>query len=276
LKRMSRIGKAMLDSLVLVARRLSLYWESLSFREAVRFAYLDFSSRTTAIELMHQGYPFPISLRGGTCDIRTFCQIIGTDGYQQELATEPSVIVDAGAHIGLASLWYANRYPDARIIALEPDRKNYQLLKRNTRFYPNIVALNAALWSSSGTVALTDPHEDSWAFQVRRQEDASVSDVLVPSICLSDLMEDFNLDHIDLLKVDIEGAEKEVFEDSAEWIDRVSAMVIELHDHLKSGCSRAFYSATAGFSDQVTGNGEITFVRRNPGFVARKPARLRA
>jgi len=273
---MARIGKAMLDRLVLVARRLSLYWESLSFRDAVRFTYLDLASRTTVIELTRRGYAFPISVRGGTCDIRTFCQVIGADGYQQELPTEPSVIVDAGAHIGLASLWYANRYPNARIIALEPDRKNYELLERNTRSYANIVALNAALWSSSGTVALTDPHADSWAFQVRRQEDASMSDVLVPAICLPDLMQAFNLDHIDLLKVDIEGAEKEVFENSVEWIDRVSAMVIELHDRLKSGCSRAFYNATTGFSDQSTHDGEITFVRRDPGFIARKPARLRA
>jgi hypothetical protein len=82
-----------------------------------------------------------------------------------------------------------------------------------------------------------------------------------PSISVADLMRSFDLDHIDVLKLDIEGSEKEVFEDSAEWIDRVSAIAIELHDRFKSGCSRAFYAATTGFAHEVTRD-EDTFVRR--------------
>jgi FkbM family methyltransferase len=256
-------GKMMLKRFVLFGRRVSTYWESVSFREAVYFACLDFASTTREIELTWPGYASPISLRAGTSDIQTFCHVIAGDGYEQELASQPSVIVDAGAHIGLASLWYANRYPEAKVIALEPDPENYELLLRNTKAYDNIVPLNVALWNSSGTVALTDRQEGSWAFQVRRPEEASASDRSVPSICVADLMRSFNLDHIDVLKVDIEGSEKEVFEDCAEWVHRVSAIAIELHDRFKSGCSRAFYAATTRFADEVMRN-EDTFVRREP------------
>lgn len=263
MSRIAKSSKMMLERFVLFGRRVLTYWGNVSFREAVRFAYLDFASSTKKIELTWRGYVSPILVRAGTSDIPTFCHVIAGDGYERELAGQPSVIVDAGAHIGLASLWYATRYPEAMIIALEPNRENYELLRRNSKAYDNIVPLHVALWNSSGTVALTNPRQGNWAFQVRRTEKASVSDESVASICLADLMRSFHLDHIDVLKVDIEGSEKEVFEDCAEWIDRVSAIAIELHDRFKSGCSRAFYAATIGFADQVTRD-EVVFVRREP------------
>lgn len=251
----------MLKRFVLFGRRVSTYWETFSFPEAVRFAYLESAAIATEVELTWPGYVSPILLRAGTCDMATFCYVIAGAAYEQELARQPSVIVDAGAHIGLASLWYASRYPGAKVIALEPNRKNYEHLRRNTMAYPNIVPLHVALWNTSGTVALTDPQEGSWALQVRRLEEASVVDESVPSISVADLMRAFDLDHIDVLKVDIEGSEKEVFQDCAEWIDRVSSIAIELHDRFKHGCSRAFYAATRGFADEVTRD-ETTFVSR--------------
>ena len=60
-------------------------------------------------------------------------------------------------------------------------------------------------------------------------------------------MRDFGLAHIDILKVDIEGAEKEVFSDTSKWIDRVGSLIVETHDHMKPGCSQSVHSATRGF-----------------------------
>jgi hypothetical protein len=74
-------------------------------------------------------------------------------------------------------------------------------------------------------------------------------------------MEQCGIDYVDLLKVDIEGAEKEVFESSSRWIDRVGAIAIELHDQLKSGCSSAFRDATRDFSYESR-KGETIFVAR--------------
>ena len=71
-----------------------------------------------------------------------------------------------------------------------------------------------------------------------------------------------SIKHIDLLKIDIEGAEKEVFEHSSMWIDQVGALVIELHDRFKDGCSSSLYSATRDFRC-VRSKGESLFFIRS-------------
>lgn len=84
-------------------------------------------------------------------------------------------------------------------------------------------------------------------------------------VSLPDLLTRYGIDRIDLLKIDIEGAEREIFSDSAPWIARVGAIATELHDHLTPGATRAFEAATADF--QVRGRrGENHFVAR-PGRV---------
>lgn len=76
-------------------------------------------------------------------------------------------------------------------------------------------------------------------------------------------MRDYKLNHIEILKIDIEGAEKEVCESASAWIDKVGMMAIELHDRHKAGCSRSFYNATNGFDAEIN-RGENVFVVRQP------------
>jgi hypothetical protein len=73
---------------------------------------------------------------------------------------------------------------------------------------------------------------------------------------ISSLIRDFGIDHIDLLKIDIEGAEKEVFE-ACDWQDRLDSIVIELHDRYTPGCSEVVNSALQGFSQSTSG--DLTF-----------------
>ena len=75
------------------------------------------------------------------------------------------------------------------------------------------------------------------------------------------LMEQYSCDYIDILKMDIEGAEKEVFETSGSWIDRVRTIIVESHDRLKTRCSRSIYSATKDFELEWC-KGETTFFVR--------------
>ena len=63
-------------------------------------------------------------------------------------------------------------------------------------------------------------------------------------LSLPSLLREFPSGHLDLLKIDIEGAEKEILENADSWMPSVKAVVIELHDRYKPGCSRAFYRAT--------------------------------
>ena len=74
-------------------------------------------------------------------------------------------------------------------------------------------------------------------------------------------MSEYDLKWVDLLKVDIEGAEKEVFGSPDEWIGSVGAIAIELHDRFKPGCSRSFFAAVTAFPVEQT-CGENVFVAR--------------
>ena len=67
----------------------------------------------------------------------------------------------------------------------------------------------------------------------------------IPAVTLDDLIRDHG--EIDLLKLDIEGSELEVFQENTGWLDKVTAINIELHDHIKPGCSNAFEAAVSKY-----------------------------
>jgi FkbM family methyltransferase len=197
-----------------------------------------------------QEFPLPgggtVLLRPGTSDLHTYRQVFVRRDYDFELLRAPQTIVDAGANIGLATLWFARRYPGARILALEPEPANFALLAKNTTQFPNVTAIHGALWKDRGEIQIVDPGYGSWGFQTRAAAGVS-SDGRVKALAVDDIMKDHGLASLDLLKIDIEGAEVEVFETAARWIDRVQVLVVELHDHLRIGCNRSFYNATNSF-----------------------------
>lgn len=135
---------------------------------------------------------------------------------------EPRLIVDAGAHIGMATVYFARRFPKARIIALEPDDENFALLERNTKGL-NVLPLKQGLWNRNGYVRIANPDADTWSFRV-------VEDLNGP-------IEAINVDYlisrygkIDCLKLDIEGSEVQVLLNSRSWIDSIESYFVELHD----------------------------------------------
>jgi hypothetical protein len=68
----------------------------------------------------------------------------------------------------------------------------------------------------------------------------------VRAMSMATLMAHCGLDHIDLLKLDIEGAEKDVFEAAdLQWMDRVRTIAVELHDRMRPGCGHAFFTASS-------------------------------
>jgi FkbM family methyltransferase len=192
-------------------------------------------------------------VRQWSSDLECLEQIFVREEYLLPFALKPRVIVDAGANIGATSLYFAHKYPDAKILALEPELSNFQLLRENCAALRNVLPIRGALWSRAENVALTDPNADKWAFSVR-EGDADAA--TIPGITIESLMDRFGIQHIDLLKLDIEGAEKEVFSsNSTAWLDHVSVIAIELHDRYKPGCAEAFYSALHGrrFAQEIRG-----------------------
>jgi FkbM family methyltransferase len=142
----------------------------------------------------------------------------------------------------MASIMFALKYPAATIIAIEPEPCNFAALVRNTSPYKNVIPIHAALWQQDGEVALAPSNaHPKGAFQV--VENGSQR---VPAITMETLMRDTGINSIDLLKVDIEGAEKEVFE-FCPWINKVRVISIELHDRLRVGCSSTVKKTTKNF-----------------------------
>jgi FkbM family methyltransferase len=223
------------------------------------------------ISVVVPGFPHRVFVRLGTTDVVVFNDIYRGGEYDWNFSVPPKTIVDAGAYTGLSTVFFATRYPEAKIIAIEPDRKNFELLALNTTKMPNVHTIRAALWAESGTVSLRDPGDGAWSFRLAESdqfirgngsEGTDRATMSVTAVTLTDVMRDHGLEKIDLLKLDIEGCEKEIFENSDPWIENVQAICLELHDRFKAGCSRAFYKAVDDFPIELR-RGEDVLVTRD-------------
>ena len=221
------------------------------------------SRRAIEVAVEAPGVLYPFRLRLRTTDVALCREILLNGQYDSELLRVPQVIVDAGANIGLAAIFYANRYPSARIIAIEPERSNYEALAKNAAPYPNIFPIRAALWKENKEINILNPGMAHTTFQIESQREqlGSASWGAAPGITLDKLMADVGIDYVDLLKVDIEGAEKDVFQNSGAWISRVGVIAIELHDWLQPGSTEAVRQAARDFEVEWT-KGETTYLAR--------------
>src|SRR5271156_5524154 len=113
------------------------------------------------------GVLHPVYLRMRTTDVASCGEILIKRQYDWDFGSAPRTIIDAGANIGLTSIFYANKYPGARIIAIEPEASNYQMLVQNTASYPSVTTVNAALWSENCELDVFDPQQGHTAFQMR-------------------------------------------------------------------------------------------------------------
>jgi len=195
------------------------------------------------IAVTPSGSPVPVILRAGTTDIEVFKKIFIDMEYALPFDVAPSTIIDLGANTGLASIFFLSRYSTAQIIAVEPDPENFAMLKRHLGGLSNVTCVQAAVWTCDGQVNLIDPGIGSWGMQVSASNQAGGNERIVNAISMPTLLSQLPSGRVDLLKIDIEGAERELFSDSAGWIQQVTAIVIELHDRFKHGCSRSFFTA---------------------------------
>lgn len=209
------------------------------------------------------GLHHPVTLRAKTSDVEAFHQIFVDGELEFDLNMSPSRIIDAGANVGLAALYFSSRFPEAKILALEIESANFELLKRNTAFYPNITCLKKALWSGPANLSIANPTAESWSFQVSRSTKGNEQGVL--AVGVKDLAEMFEGRRIDLLKIDIEGAEKEVFQHGMDqWIDQVDTIAVELHDRFQPGCHKALVDSLKDRSHRMYKLGEYTVVELCP------------
>ncbi len=155
--------------------------------------------------------------------------------YECELGTETPFIIDCGANIGMATLGFKERYPRSTILAFEPSKKTFELLERNVRDnkLQNVHIRNVALGEREGKITLFSEKTKRGSLvasviRERIQNDVEKEEVNVVTLS------SFIKKKVDLLKIDVEGAETAVLEelDKAGKLRFVRRMIIEYHHNI--------------------------------------------
>lgn len=204
-----------------------------------------------------------LRLRLGTTDVSVFDEVVVRGEYDFAAPGSVATVVDAGANIGITAAWYVARYPGCRVVAIEPEPANYALLAENVADRPEISAVHAALWPESGRVCVDNPDAGAWEFRMRAARDTDHRGA-VRAVTVAEILDDHAIDRLDLLKIDIEGAERELFSGDIGFLDRVDAIAIELHDRERPGCSRAFFGALTGFPYEAWRGNTVLVARSGP------------
>lgn len=204
---------------------------------------------TSVVKLFVPFLPHPVYLRHDLGDLLILREVFADRVHYNEflMRREVRVVVDAGANIGLSGIIFANLFPAARIVCIEPHPINFALLRKNIACYPNVIAICAGLWNSSTLLKIQNMQAPTYGYRtaVATQNSADA----VPGISIPELLNSIGEERISLLKVDIEGGELELFaEGTTSWLSKVDAIMIELHEHLAPGCSQSFYRALATYS----------------------------
>ncbi len=202
-----------------------------------------------------------IARLGNSSDMGVFHQIFRDDEYAclRDISA-PRFIVDLGANTGYASAYFLSCFAEATVLAVEPDAATFKILRRNLAPYGNRgTALLGAAWSHNARLRLTagaggDTRE--WANQV---VEAEGDEGRVEGFDMPTLLRMSQAEVIDLLKVDIEGSEVEVFNHTAAgWLSRVRNICIELHG---DECRAVFLKALDDYSYELGTSGELTICR---------------
>lgn len=152
---------------------------------------------------------------------------LGTYRLPRSLTDGAEYVVDLGANIGLTALWYAGVMPAARLACVEPARDNATLLRRNVEWLgERVTVVEAAVGPRRGTAEFLEA--ETWGGQLAV---AGGRGYPVELLDVATILERARFPRIDLLKVDIEGAERQLFgSGDRTWLHGVRAMVVELHD----------------------------------------------
>lgn len=178
----------------------------------------------------------PFFFRDGTSDSVILKHNVLCDIHEREYKFppgRPKVIVDIGANIGAISVLMAILYPDATIYSFEPVKENFKLLQMNTQKYPQIKVFNFALGEKNGKLEILTSrdslnHGGHSFHEFGCDPSAPREEVEVRSVI--EVFEELGLKHIDLLKIDCEGAETEILKSLDRIaIEKIGVIVGELH-----------------------------------------------
>ncbi len=204
------------------------------------------------------GYAHPIHLRRTVSDHATFRQCMVMQQYDfsalpqaarmaetyQSLLRQGQrpLIIDAGANIGLATLWFARVFPEATIVAVEPDTRNFNLLEQNTRHLKDrVVLLKGGVWSRPVHLGILNPGAGAAGYQVGEVPADDPNGVR--AYTMEEICQQAGVSAPLIVKLDIEGAQAQVFQEGTDWVARTHLITLELDDWQLpwKGTSRSFF-----------------------------------
>lgn len=224
--------------------------------------FVDDASPRRTYQLSVPGIATALICRHRSSDRYAFGQVFIHGQYAcPDPFAHPEYIVDCGANVGFASVYLLHRFPRATVVAVEPDSRNFDILVQNLAPYePRAVPLHSAIWSHRVRLSIQQSTEEQneWGTQVK--ENASEAAIqTVEAIDVPWLLQQSPHGRIDILKIDIEGAEEMIFgQESERWIKQVGMIMIELHGEKNRSL---FFKALSSGSFEITQRGEITIAR---------------
>jgi len=240
---------------------------------AQRYWYrLNQFARTKIAKISVEQVNGPVFLRLGLTDWFVFLQVFVDCEYRLPSAIHASalsrlykylieshktpVIIDCGANVGLSALWFANEFPAARVIAIEPEPSNYALLKLNASTRDNITPICGAISDRKVNFELKNESTSHWAWKIAElsggEFETSTIEELLSSVPDAVLM---------VVKIDIEGGEINLFRSNLKWVNDTPLIIFEPHDAMLpwQGSSHAIYSALVHTPRDYLGGGENVF-----------------
>jgi FkbM family methyltransferase len=179
-----------------------------------------------------------------------------------EASDRPQVIVDAGAYVGYSSIALSLMFPKARVLAVEPHAANYAALCRNVAAFPNIEPIHAALWHRAAAVGVVEDGAATWAIRVAEESGRRK----VPAITMDDLLALALGADLLAVKLVIEGSERYLFSNGADWLARPRLVVWMPTDWRlpQWGAGRATIRALAPHAFDYVIRDECLFCFRDP------------
>ena len=246
--------------------RLTEYCKQLGFAPGLRWYCMKVLARVGApgarrmlIQPPDLAYPVEVRMYPSSDDF-VFDQIFVQHEYGAlcDRVADAAFIMDLGANVGYASALLASRYPSAHVVCVEPEPGNFQQCKKNLAPYADrIEPLQGAVWARCSRLDLAKGEGcdgKEWATQVTESGDplrAQVEAWDMPA-----LLQRANRSSVDILKIDIEGSEAEVFgADTDRWLPHVRNICIELHG---DRCREVFFNALRGYEYELLNSGEFT------------------
>jgi FkbM family methyltransferase len=202
-------------------------------------------------------------LRKDSSDLKVFEQIFLKDEYRPVLdcihvnKISINTLVDAGSNIGLTSLFFLRNLQSFKLVCIEPDPKNFQQLEANIPAQAQACLIQKALWYEQKDVFLHNDFRDNsdWSAAVSEQK---ISDVTVQTVTLQNVIDDNAINVIDLLKIDIEGAEAVIFDEANDlsFLHCTKIIAIEIHDEFN--CREKIQNILRKYSFVLFETGELT------------------